>query len=443
MARNTQTEVLVVGAGPVGLLTALSLAQADVSVKIIDEEERTATHSYACALHPGSLTLLERLGLLPEALELGHRIEKVAFYEGKSRRAEIELSRLGGDYPFVLVLPQSTLEDLLERSLAKSGVRIDWKHHLTDLRIQGNTVSAMVDKLYETVTGYIVPHWEWVVKERQQIDAALLVGADGHNSLVRQRLGIEYERLHGPEVFVVYEFESDAPLANEMRVVVQEKTTDVLWPLSERRCRWSFQLNQTEEFIEFPRKDRMAVKMDDRAMDEQFRKHVRKLVERRAPWFESSIQAFDWFTMVQFEHRLANRFGQANCWLAGDAAHQTGPVGMQSINVGLNEAAELAEVFRKILREKASLSLLESYNRTSRNEWQQLLGVAGGLVATAKTNPWVKQYSERILPCIPASGPDLIKLLDQLDLVIGKTQPRKPSTAVRNAKAERRTITRN
>ena len=74
MSRTDETEVLVVGAGPTGILTALILAEAGIRVKIIDKEYRTAAHSYACVLHPGTLQALSRLGLTEEICGLGRPI---------------------------------------------------------------------------------------------------------------------------------------------------------------------------------------------------------------------------------------------------------------------------------------------------------------------------------------------------------------------------------
>src|SRR5262249_14594468 len=105
--RTQKTDVLVVGAGPTGLLTALLLSEAGVDVTVIDREERTAARSYACALHSSSLALLDRLGLAATVLEHGRRIDTIGFYDGELRRAEIQLPQLDGDFPFLLVLPQS------------------------------------------------------------------------------------------------------------------------------------------------------------------------------------------------------------------------------------------------------------------------------------------------------------------------------------------------
>src|ERR1043166_8081483 len=101
--REGQGEVLVVGAGPVGLWTALLLAEANVQVVIIDEEGRTAARSCACALRPGTLDMLERFGLTSALLKRGRRIQTLAFYDRQSRRAEISLSKLGGAFPYLLV----------------------------------------------------------------------------------------------------------------------------------------------------------------------------------------------------------------------------------------------------------------------------------------------------------------------------------------------------
>src|SRR5208337_2622013 len=102
MSKLDQTEVLVVGAGPVGMLTALLLTQNGIRTRIMDQESRTAGHSYSCALHPRSIKLLSDAGIADQAVESGHRIASVGFYEGNARRAEVNLAQLPVDYPFAL-----------------------------------------------------------------------------------------------------------------------------------------------------------------------------------------------------------------------------------------------------------------------------------------------------------------------------------------------------
>jgi 2-polyprenyl-6-methoxyphenol hydroxylase-like FAD-dependent oxidoreductase len=416
--REENTEVLVVGAGPVGLLTALLLNEAGVEVRIIDQEERTAGRSYACALHPRTLQLLHRLGLAADAVEQGRKISRLAFYDGSLRQAEIDLSQLGGEFPFLLTLPQNAFENLLEQRLRKAGVTVHWNHRLDGFESKDDAMVARVDKLGGTSTGYIVPHWEMVVKQRSTVTARFLIGADGRGSMVRRRAGIEDQRLFGPEFFAVYEFESDANGEDEVRVVLDDTTANVLWPLPGNRYRWGFQLLHSEASREFPLKDRSALRVAEPAKDETIRTSVLRLARNRAPWFSANVNELAWCTLVEFEHRLAERFGRDHCWLVGDAAHQTGPVGMQSMNTGLCEAEDLAAKLSKILREDAPLELLDAYDREHRSEWQRLLASTGGLRPGSQTNQWTRERCDRFLPCLPASGADLPRLASQLALTM-------------------------
>ena len=119
---------------------------------------------------------------------------------------------------------------------------------------------------------------------------------------------------------------------------------------------------------------------------------------------------------MQFEPRLARQFGRNRCWLVGDAAHQTGPVGMQSMNIGFREAVDLVESLTQILRKNAPEDLLRAYDRTHWCEWQRLLGFKAVPPAADKASEWVRQRAVRIASCIPASGADLSALLSQLGI---------------------------
>jgi 2-polyprenyl-6-methoxyphenol hydroxylase-like FAD-dependent oxidoreductase len=414
--REERTEVLVVGAGPVGLLTAILLAEAGIAVRIIDREERTTSRSYACALHPRTLKLLEGMGLAAPVLEAGRRVEKIAFYDGAARQAEVKLSQLGGAFPFMVILPQNAFEGLLEQRLRKLGVAVNWNHRFADLHTDADMVVATIEELGGTATGYIVPHWETVVKRSFPVRAQFLVGADGHGSLVRQRLGIEHTRVAGPEFFAAYEFEPEEKVEDEVRVVLDQATTNVLWPLPGNKYRWTFQMVKSEMAGEFPEKERRGVRLAQESVDERIRQYVQKVAKLRAPWFSSGVKAITWCTEVVFEHRVAQQFGREHCWLAGDAAHQTGPVGVQSMNVGMAEAAILAGALRKILRDKASLNLLETCNREWQDEWRRLLGLTGGLKPRTETSPWVRERRGRILSCLPATHDDLPRLAGQMGL---------------------------
>jgi 2-polyprenyl-6-methoxyphenol hydroxylase-like FAD-dependent oxidoreductase len=404
----------------------LSLAESGVQVSIIDRESRITARNYACALHPSTLKLLKRFDLATPAIERGRRVEKVAFYDGQTRHAEIDLSKLSEEFPFLLILPQSQLESLLEQRLRQARVAVEWNHRFDGLQEDQQEVCATLEELEGTSTGYIVPHWETVVKRRFEIRAQYLVGADGHNSMTRQKLGIEFERTGATESFAAYEFEADRTVADEIRVVLDETTTNVLWPLGDNKFRWTFQLTRADTSGEFPEKDRRAVRLEQPTIDERIKQCVERVAQKRAPWFDAAVKKITWCTEVSFQHRLVSTFGRARCWLAGDAAHQTGPAGVQSMNAGFREAGRLAEALRQILQDNGSTNLLTAYNREGQERWRKLLGLTGGLKIGKNASTWIQARYDRFLPCLPGLDSDLDLLASQLNLVYPLQPPVAP-----------------
>jgi 2-polyprenyl-6-methoxyphenol hydroxylase-like FAD-dependent oxidoreductase len=424
MSRTDETEVLVIGGGPVGMFTALLLAEEGIDTRIIDKEERTATHSYACVLHPATLQLLDRLGLTKEVRALGRPIDTVAFYEGDVRRAEIRLSELPGNFQYALALPQSGFEQLLEdRLLAVNPAGVHWNHRLTDLHSGDGAVVASIDKLAQSAKGYIVAEWDWMVQKQIETTAAFVVGADGHDSTVRSLLDIEYQMAAGREQFAVFEFETDDDAGAEVRIAMDATTTNVLWPLPGGRCRWSFQLVKATDAGEFPAKERETLRFSPAEIDERMARTVARLARSRAPWFTGTIRNIQWAARVRFEHRLAKQFGSDRAWLAGDAAHQTGPVGGQSMNAGLLEAEALARTLKKILRDGGSLRLLQEYHRVHHARWEQLLNRGERLRAKNAADPWLKERAGRILSCVPATGDHFLSAIERLGFEFDPAEP--------------------
>ncbi len=413
-----QTEVLVVGAGPVGMFTALALTRDGINVRVIDQASGSSRQSYACGLHGRTLKLLRDVGLDSDLVKLGCRMDTLAFYEAHVRRAEIDLAQVTPEFPCLLTLSQSALESLLEQKLNEAGVWIEWNHRLAGLVSSGDVVVANIDELCGTATGYDVPYWETVVNKTFECSANFVVGGDGHHSAVQRAIGIDYELVSKPELFVVYEFDSDAALEGEVHIVLNKADTNVLWALPDGRCRWSFQWTATDPDGEFPEKSRTPWWSEDKQVAIRTREHLEGLLKARAPWFTGSIGSMDWAMDVQFERRLARKFGCGRCWLAGDAAHQTGPVGAQSMNVGMREGQTLANHLTRILRGTGPLELLEKYEQQFRHEWERLLGIGNRLVGASKANPPLLQNEAALLSCLPGSGEELDAMLAALGFVL-------------------------
>lgn len=397
MTQHEEPEVLVVGAGPVGLVAALFLRSHDLRVEVVDQDQRTSQHSYALALHPRTLDLLDELGLAKGLVQRGRALTRIGFYEGAKRRAEIDFSKLPGKHPFVLLERQSALERGLEEELLRRKVKVLWNHRLESLGREGNRTRVGIAKLDRMAMGYPIQRSEWVVVKTLEQRPQFVLGADGHDSAVRRMSGIETSDLGEGVLVSVFEIEAEGELPDEARAVLDADSTSFYWPLEPGRCRFGFTIRGVSEHE--PSLARLA-----------------SFLSSRAPWFDARPKILYWSTAALFDRRLARKFGNEGAWLLGDAAHLATPVGVHSMNVGMKEARALATAIAAVLRGGAPLSSLLEYEAAAREEWELLFGTKP-IEAAPGTDPWVEKNRFRILASLPASGEDLAPLLGQIGLV--------------------------
>ncbi len=418
MASN-QPDVLVAGAGPVGMFAALALAKQGAAVQVVDSALQPAMHSYALALHPRSLQLLKAAGLYELVMAESYPVHKAGFYDENGRRAEIAIGD-GSPGTGLAVLRQDVLEEVLEAALADAGVQVLWSHRLSRAVPGNGEISATVEALEKESRGYAVAHTEWIVADTKEIRPRFLIGADGHSSWVRRSLRIGFPEIAPPQHFAVFEFASDADLAHEMGVVFASGTTNVLWPVPEGRIRWGFELPAYSARANTREKDRFAVQMDAGEYPILTEERLRTLLAERAPWFTGSIGEISWRIVVRFQKRLADSFGQDRMWLAGDAAHRTGPAGVQSMNSGLAEAWDLASIMAAARGGVDTSVRFAEYEQTYAATWKGLLGLSGALEPSASTDPWIAENAGRLLSCLPGAGNDAWELARQLGLGFGR-----------------------
>jgi 2-polyprenyl-6-methoxyphenol hydroxylase-like FAD-dependent oxidoreductase len=408
---DQEPEVLVAGAGPVGQFAALALARRGVRVQVVDTGIWACTHSYALALHSQTRELLEKAGVAGRIAGRAEPVRTIALYDGSVRRAEIQLAP--GE---LAVLGQDAIEEAFEAALREAGVKVAWRQEAIAYTPGDRDVTVRLDKYEKESRGYIVAHTEWVVAKSPVVEVPFVVGADGYHSRVRRSLGFDYAEIGPPSYYAVFEFKSDIALNGEMRIVMSNGATDVLWPLPNGYCRWNFELPGPPTTGESDRiKDRMLMPGTSVpvALDEA---SLRGFISQRAPWFRGSIDGFSFRILARFEKRLSSGYGHGRMWLAGDAAHVTGPIGVQSMNVGLFEADDLAECIKRSLAGTGRGDELKSYQARWMGVWRQLHGLEGGLKAKPGVDPWVAQNASRLLSCLPAHGAELTRLAGQLGL---------------------------
>jgi 2-polyprenyl-6-methoxyphenol hydroxylase-like FAD-dependent oxidoreductase len=424
-------EVLISGAGPVGLFTALTLARRGVNVRIIDTGVWACAHSYALALHPQVLPLFERLGLKERVLHSSYPVHSLVVAGPDGPHARVRLDG-DGDGECLAMLRQEVLEALLERALNEQGVRVEWRRRLAHIQPGSGSVQVSIDRYEKESRGYVIAHDEWVVAGSETLEVPYVIGADGYNSRVRSGLNIDFPEVGPAAYYAVFELTGEAGPPNEAVLALGDITTDVLWPLPGGECRWSFELPGYSDPLSEGPKDALARGgfghfPTERTKDRTFHSEgaadphlsddsFADLIAQRAPWFEAGSRFIQWRNIVRFEKRRASSFGEGRVWLAGDSAHLTGPVGVQSMNAGLAEGYDLAVAFSSILRDGAPASILESYGQRGLANWRRLHGEDGHFVPGPQADPWIAAHAAALLSCLPATGEKLTELAGQVGL---------------------------
>ncbi|WP_269523888.1 FAD-dependent monooxygenase [Coraliomargarita parva] len=417
MFNKKHTDVVVLGAGPVGLTAAHVLADRGIDFTLLDRERHTNTHSYALALHPETLELMDQLGIIEPILDEALKLKRAAIFDDHNRQqGVIDYGELPLKYPYLAVIGQNELEAILVDTLADKGHNPMWNHRVRNIEQTREEVQLSVDRLIEGMTGYAVAHMEMQVDKVLDYHANYLIAADGFDSPTRHSAGIDFKEIAPALDYAVFEFQTNIKLPMEMRMIVEEDKTHIFWPLPDGRCRFSFQMEpgfaQNSSF----NKDHSLIDERAQSAPELSNAHLDELLHRHAPWFIGSSSDVKWRAMVHFESRLAERFGQGRLWLAGDAAHMARPAGVLSMNVGMHEGADLAERIGLDREDEARQFRLQAYNVDRQDDWRRLLGMGHHSTGSEAATAWLKCHRESLIGNIPASGESLPEVLKQLHL---------------------------
>lgn len=415
MFNKKQSDIIILGAGPVGLIAAHALSDRNIKYDLLDQAPRPHTHSYALSLHPETMALMEQMGLAAEILKHARRIPSIGLYAGAQRKATLDYTKLDSSFPFLTVIGQAELEKILTSSLHKKGHKTKWSHRARYIEADKAGLKVTVDRLTMGMTGYAVAHIESQIDKVLQYQANYLIGADGYQSSARRCAGIKFDEIARPKHYAMFEFQTQAQLPDEMRLIISQGKTHVFWPMQHGFCRWSFELSEpaTLPITNKPNQQLAPTTATELTLDQD---HLEALLTEHAPWFKGNIENIPWRMIVKFEGRLANSFGHDRIWLAGDAAHISPPAGILSMNVGMHEAYDLAQRLATGTNDTTRQAALASYNDQRQQEWKQLLDLDHRRKKSNGRDTWWRENNETLVGNIPASGDSLLALLAQIDI---------------------------
>ncbi|HEV6966348.1 bifunctional 3-(3-hydroxy-phenyl)propionate/3-hydroxycinnamic acid hydroxylase [Roseateles sp.] len=341
-AGSVDTDVIVVGLGPVGAALAVLLGRYGVRVLAIDKATDIFTKPRAIALDNEALRILQLVGLQDGELSTV-AIPQVQYHSPLfGRFARVGTAGIIDGHPMLVTFYQPELERLLRARLAASAsVEMRLGVEMEGLADDGRQVQASL----RDADGHA-----W------QARARFLVGADGANSLVRRLLGLEFEgRTFSQDWLIVDALDVPEPI-DHIEFICDPRRPTPRMVAPGGRQRWEFMLHPGE---------------DAQAMERP--ESVRRLL---APWCDVDKVRIERTAVYRFHAREARAFSKGRCFLAGDAAHITPPFAGQGLVAGLRDVANLAWKLAWVVKERADDRILDSYDAERRPHARKIINLA-------------------------------------------------------------------
>jgi 2-polyprenyl-6-methoxyphenol hydroxylase-like FAD-dependent oxidoreductase len=329
---NLDADVLVVGAGPTGLVLALWLKRMDVRVRVIDKTAEVGTTSRALVVHARTLEQYDQLGLAATLVDRGLKMAAANLWVAGRKAARAPFGDMGAGvsaFPYALIYPQDEHERLLTEHLGAAGVEVERRTELVRFDAGGDRIHAILRRDDGTEEACV---------------AAYLAGCDGARSRVREVLNTGFPGGTYAHLFYVADVEASGPVMNrELHVALDAADFLAVFPLkAPRRARLIGTVRQSS--IETHRE----LAWDDVS---------KSIVERMG----ISVERVNWFSTYHVHHRVASAFREGRVFLLGDAAHIHSPVGGQGMNTGIGDAINLAWKLAEVLHGAADPTLLDSF----------------------------------------------------------------------------------
>ncbi|MGZ6009842.1 MAG: FAD-dependent monooxygenase [Rhizomicrobium sp.] len=330
-------QVLIVGAGPTGLVLALWLTKMGVPVRIVDKAAEPGTTSRALAVHARTLELYRQLDLDGPVVENGYTVPGARLWVSGEQKARVPFEQLVSDltpYGFLHIFPQDEHERLLIDRLQQMGVKVERPTELLGYAESPDGIEARLRGPDGAET---------------RVHAQFIAGCDGAHSKVREVMKSGFPGGTYGQVFYVADVDGDGPAFNgDLNVDLEDSDFLAIFPLADKgRIRLIGAIRPDEG------KDLDRLAFDD-------------ISDRAAKALRLRVRKLNWFSVYHVSHRVTEHFRKERSFLLGDAAHIHTPVGGQGMNTGIGDAINLAWKLKAVLAGKADGSLLDTFEAERR-----------------------------------------------------------------------------
>ncbi len=371
MAHANDIDVLIVGAGPVGLFLANECARRGLSFRIIEENSSQSEHSKALAIFPRTLEIFDMAGVVAPFLETANRVTSVAVMTHERTLAHMRFEPEDSPYGFVAMVPQNVTEQLLLRELERKGGTVDYNSEFVSAEQGADAVVVTVQHKGEPC----------------KILASFVVGCDGAHSQVRRALNLKLEGGEYEAPFMLADIETVTSLpADELQLCPSEFGPVAIFPMSAGRRR-------------------IVATVEEMQGDAPSLDLVRSILAQRGP---RGIEArgLHWSSYFHIHHRHAEQLRVGRMFLAGDAAHIHSPFGGQGMNTGLHDVWNLVWKLDLFLHGHGNQQLLDSYSVERLPIIKSVIETTDFLTKAMGTpNRFAQAFRDAVIPMVSRLAP--------------------------------------
>ncbi|MET9887101.1 FAD-dependent oxidoreductase [Streptomyces sp. NPDC006430] len=346
-------QVLVVGAGPVGLTAAHELARRGLRVRLVDGADGPARTSRAVAVHPRTLETFDQMGVVAPVIDAGRRNRAFTMYARGRRlvRLEADYATMPTRYPYTVIIEQTRTEAVLREAVARLGVHVEWGVRLTGLEQDRSGVRARLERADGGREEYEVP---W------------LVGCDGGHSTVRKQLGL--------------------PLIGESSETWELADAPVVTDLPPDSIYWVHTARQALMMVPYSREGHWRL-LDTAPAGGTAGGTASRFGAKLSAGLGQPVSVGEpqWTSVFTFQQRMVPRMHEGRCFVAGDAAHVHSPASGQGMNTGVQEAYNLAWKLAQVEQGWAGNELLATYG-------QERVPVGRALLDSTRKATWLVQF---------------------------------------------------
>lgn len=357
VTQTFDTDVLVAGAGPIGLTAAIELNRRGISCRVVDPLTEPPQYAKAVGIQPRTLEVFEGMGILHAILDQSIPMRGQVVYVNGANVGELELG-LPADVPFGFTcVPQYATEQVLRDDLAHRGLEVERGVRVTGFTQDDDGVTAALSD--------------------GTVRARYLIGADGAHSVVRKALGCSFDGAAFEEQYMLGDVEVDwsLPRGYALRAMHQTdgKTDDLLVciPLP-GRGRYRMSMLVPPELSAAPAGGDGIAHGFESGRAPQL-SDIQTVLDRLSPE-PVTARNLRWSSVFRISHRIVDSYGSGRVFIAGDAAHIHPPTGAQGMNTGIQDAHNLAWKLALAVRGEAAAGLLATYDAERRPVGEEVVG---------------------------------------------------------------------